>query len=155
MQSGLQVFANSLADFFSLNDKDGELVYQLRNSLMHSFGLGTLKVNGCQLDVAFKEKEGLITEYQPNRKIIDLWVLYKKFEDAILGYRVALKADPTLQDRFARTYRLHGSFATYRLPPDLPIAAAAYPNKGLEAISSPQSYCSTACNFGLIPKTSG
>lgn len=106
--------------FLGLTNSDADILYRLRNSLVHSYGL-SFDVHGFHIDLAFglDPYQHLIIRSSSNQKIIvDLLKLYRQFEAAIDQYHDAIESDSTqtLQANFARMFQRYGSFFTYMLP---------------------------------------
>lgn len=97
--------------YFGLtSSSDGEVIYQLRNSLLHSFGLFSKNSNGqeyhFQLDTTNSAK--LIVQLPPDSYRINLIELQKRFESAVKEYRQDLSTDPKLQAKFDSMFRKYG-----------------------------------------------
>jgi hypothetical protein len=112
-------FKTFVKNFLDGADEDADLLYQLRNSLMHSYSL-SFRVSGCHVDLAFCQYPHLITPKHPDGKIVDLLILYREFEATIDKYHRAVESDVTLQAYFARMFLKYGSFFTYEPPPSTP-----------------------------------
>lgn len=104
-----------------------EVLYQFRNALLHSFGLYSVDFNKgiiyeftatsdnspliqqtrCYMHRRQIEEDGEL--FQPCMYQIDLYTLYRKFEEAIVRYRCDLEKDQQLQDNFKRMFRFYGT----------------------------------------------
>lgn len=109
-------FKAFVTKFLGVTDSDVEILYQLRNSLMHSYGI-SFDVDGCHVDLAFNHCQCLVTPKSPNGKIVDLLTLSRQFEAAINTYNAVVKSDLGAQAAFARMFSKYGSFFTYPTPP--------------------------------------
>jgi len=133
-------FCRFLERFFSLDDKDSKLIYQLRNSLVHSFSLG-FKVDGQDIGLRFKEHSGLITN-DATLKIVDLWVLYQQFEKSVFAYRSILEDNAEVRLHFGKMF---SKFGTMYLSTSQPVVTMT-----TTTLSSPHSQPSQI----LLPQTS-
>jgi hypothetical protein len=105
-------FKTFVEKFFGLATEDANILYRLRNSLVHSYGL-SFEVDGSHIDLASDLNQGLLVSSNTNRKVVDLLALYHQFEKAISEYFDTIKSDATLQTHFARIFATYGSFFTY------------------------------------------
>jgi len=105
-------FRNFLKTYFDISESEAETIYQLRNSLLHSFGLysevtdkktGNVRVYRFALD---KGLGALITDLGSDTYLIDIEILRTEFEKAIAGYEAQLRA-ATLQTKFANMFPKH------------------------------------------------
>jgi hypothetical protein len=108
-------FRAFLAKFLGVNQSDQDILYKLRNSLVHSFGISAI-IEGSHIDLAFGQYQLVVSQCSPDRKAVDLWVLYLRFEKAVYAYRDAVTFDSTLQRNFAKMFSKYGSFSTYVAP---------------------------------------
>jgi len=96
-----------------IDDENAEIIYQLRNSLLHSFGLLSKAENkityrfvvGASRDdlVRLLSKSANEIYYQ-----VDLYTLWDKFEEGIIEYRKSLENEQ-LKDNFSIMFRDYGS----------------------------------------------
>jgi hypothetical protein len=83
--------------FFEVsNSPDSETIYQLRNSMLHSFGLrSTKKISGVTKEFHFvlvaDKTGGLIKSPKPDLYVISVPILHKHFEQAIQKYHEAVR----------------------------------------------------------------
>lgn len=87
---------------------DAKVIYKLRNSLVHSFGLSSasylFQVSSSRQDlVKLLHVEGTDYYYK-----IDLYTLWKKFEQSIEKYKQDLAKDSNLQNNFFAMFKLYG-----------------------------------------------
>jgi len=105
-------FKNFVTQYFvdSLSLDDAEIIYQLRNALLHSFGLYSNANNKeYRFTLVFTEESPWIQRLPGNVYLISITVLHKKFEIAIERYHIALKADNDLQDKFTKMFPNYGA----------------------------------------------
>ena len=107
-------FKTFVKKWFGLSEGHAAILYQLRNSLMHSYSLWC-QIDGCHIDLVSGHHQHLITSDPSGKKIVDLLVLYQEFEGAINKYQGAVKSSSGLQAAFARMFLEYGSFFTYPL----------------------------------------
>ena len=102
-------FRDFLGEYFHLSQKDAEVIYQLRNSLLHSFGLYS-KTRGKSYKFVLSQTLGRLMLFQGTDTYkVDIQVLRAKFEDAISEYQQGLMNDETLQDNFVKMFSDYGS----------------------------------------------
>jgi hypothetical protein len=106
-------FRDFLITFFNVSQNDAETLYQLRNSLLHSFGLysevtdKTGKVVQVYKFVLNGNTRRLITPRNDNVFVIDIDTFYENFESAIGIYETMVKTDVNLQVNFANMFSKH------------------------------------------------
>lgn len=108
-----------------IDNQNAEIIYQLRNSLLHSFGLYSkdtynskiYNFNLCINNTKFVEEysETLHENDENGKKYtilfyrIDLYILHDLFEKSIEKYRIDLMADKTdLKDNFHKMFKTYG-----------------------------------------------
>jgi hypothetical protein len=93
--------------------KDREAIYQLRNSLLHSFGLYSKdKDKEYRFVLAFDgEDVALVSHTPPDKYYVNLRVLHGELEKAIGAYCTKLSSDTQLQNKFAAMFGNYGSIA--------------------------------------------
>lgn len=105
-----QRFRMFLERFFAgLQQADRDVLYQLRNSLLHSFGLyskGRSKV--YRFCLTGHGAGPLVSHPQPDQYVIALRVLHRKFETAVAAYQAAVNSDQQLQANFAAMFVNYG-----------------------------------------------
>ena len=95
--------------FFRINAGDEELIYQLRNALLHSFGLFA---KSRKAEFRFGLSNGspiLVTRYPNDQYLVDLSALHTEFDFAVEAYRKALLGSETLQVNFEKMFPNYGS----------------------------------------------
>lgn len=94
--------------FQPLSTGDEETVYQLRNALLHSFGLYS---NSRERIYKFKlsaQGSPLIQHFPPDQYQIDLLTLHDRFERSIQLYVTDLNTNSTLQSNFTAMFPKYG-----------------------------------------------
>jgi hypothetical protein len=97
--------------FRGLNSNDEEVIYQLRNSLLHSFGLYS-EANSkiYRFTLSYMNGANLVTHTPPDKYVVDIHVLTMAFEDAINAYGGELNQDVDLQNKFRNMYPKYGAY---------------------------------------------
>ena len=103
--------------FKPLSPDDAQAIYQLRNSLLHSFGLySTARQKGRGIQEYYFTmlcaplNTGLVQrDPATNQYLVNLWILHAKFETAIDRYRADLVTDQELQARFGAMFPIYGT----------------------------------------------
>jgi hypothetical protein len=91
--------------FQSLSPGDEAVIYKLRNSLLHSFGLYS---KGYHFLLTAAGGVPLVQQPSPSVFQIDLMVLYERFEQAIERYRKDLEHEASLQAKFLKMFSYYG-----------------------------------------------
>lgn len=106
-------FRDFVRQFFHLPtpDDDVETIYQLRNSILHSFGLYSSANNGqiYRFTLTSLGTTPLIQRTSPEHYLIDIRSLFEYFENSIIEYRRALQGDVGLQNKFMAMFPNYGS----------------------------------------------
>ena len=101
--------------FKPIPKQDEEIIYQLRNALLHSFGLYSYKENREEeTKEEFKfmvsiTRAPLIQRVTPDMYHINLLALHERFEDSVKRYATDLNKKPELQEKFFRMFDYYGS----------------------------------------------
>lgn len=101
--------------FVPISDDDAETIYQLRNALLHSFGLyskGKTKTHDYRFFLSLGEKESHLIRRNPQNSdeyLISISALHDKFETAVERYRTELEADSELQNNFNNMFQNYGA----------------------------------------------
>lgn len=95
--------------FESISSEEADTIYQLRNALVHSFGL--YSKSKCRIyHFSLGQARGLLVQELGNdRYRVDIRTLHDRFETAIEKYRNDLMGDETLQKRFQEMYSKYGT----------------------------------------------
>lgn len=96
--------------FRSVRSGWDEIIWQLRNSLLHSFGLHSKDNNGCMYH--FRLKLGdcpLLRKRGGDKYYVGIIPLHERFETAVSLYESSIRADTMLQANFERMYPIYGA----------------------------------------------
>ena len=100
-----------------LSPDDKETVYQLRNSLLHSFGLYSETTKGKKYQFALGQNLGqFISSPDTEVYVIDIRELHRRFESAVLQYQSELQNVTTLQKYFSTLFPKYGAIRIGRSP---------------------------------------
>ena len=104
-------FRKFLQRYFQLaSEEDAEIIYQLRNALLHSFGLySKTRRNREYRFVLVGDKRPLVQSLEGNHYLISVFALYERFERAVGAYRADLKSDDVLRRNFSAMFPYYGS----------------------------------------------
>ena len=111
-----QRFKDFLRDYFPLDADDCETLYQLRNALLHSFGLYSRNRNREYLFQLVPGGFSLLTEIEPGLYQVDIAALHQTFEQAVTRYREDVEGSQELQGRLATMFQHYGVMVTAHLP---------------------------------------
>ena len=96
--------------FKPLSTSDQETVYQLRNSLLHSFGLYSETRKGQKYHFVLGQNLGqFISSPGTDEYVIDIRELHRRFESAVIQYQSELENDPTLEKYFSTLFAKYGA----------------------------------------------
>jgi hypothetical protein len=97
--------------FKPLGPNDDKVLYQLRNSLLHSFGLFSRTDSGSNFHFILTGQGGVPLLQNPKADFyqIDLIELHQSFENAVEQYRKDLDSDPKLQANFLKMFPNYGA----------------------------------------------
>lgn len=103
-------FKNFVEEYFDIEKDDAEIIYELRNCLMHSFGLYSTKYKFLLIN---NNKEKLITYRKIKKKpfkltVINVWKLYVIFMGAVEKYYDSLKKYRILRENFNDMFEYYG-----------------------------------------------
>ena len=105
-----QRFRDFIAKYFQpITSGDEETIYQLRNALLHSFGLYSKSKTKDYHFVLTVNGSALVQSHGSDTYQIDLRSLHQKFEDSLGKYSTDLNADPTLQSNFLKMFVNYGA----------------------------------------------
>lgn len=104
-----QRFQNFVRSYFpQLNQGDETAIYQLRNALLHSFGLySTFKSEIFRFTVTCDRRQ-LVTRVDNENVLVDLATLHDEFEQAVRNYQCELDKSPALQSNFTNMFPKYG-----------------------------------------------
>jgi hypothetical protein len=94
----------------SISVDDRQTIYQLRNALLHSFGLYSEDKKGriYRFLLTADGTGALVVHNPPDQYRVDLRVLHRAFENAVASYAVALDAESSLQANFNAMFGNYG-----------------------------------------------
>jgi len=102
-------FRRFIARYFrDISPADAEVIYQLRNALLHSFGLYSESKGKVYRFILVIAGKSLVQSLGNDTYLVDIRVLYDKFETAIASYRADLAADGMLQSHFSTMFPKYG-----------------------------------------------
>jgi hypothetical protein len=104
-------FRRFLECFFDVTKpEDRKAIYQLRNSLLHSFGLYAQdqKGNVYRFFLTDNGTGPLVSHKPPDQYYVDLRVLHREFERAVKLYQDKLNGDGKLQENFTKMFGNYG-----------------------------------------------
>ena len=92
-----------------IDNENKEVLYQLRNSLLHSFGLYSKDKHGKEYNFILEFfRDQLIFKVDEINYIISIKELHKKFEDSIHKYMNDIINDDILKENFDHMYHKYG-----------------------------------------------
>lgn len=104
-----QRFRDYITKYFQpISPNDTETIYQLRNALLHSFGLYSRHKERTYHFVLTANGSALVQLHAPDNYQIDLRSLHQKFETSLVKYSTDLNADGTLQSNFLKMFTNYG-----------------------------------------------
>jgi len=97
--------------FFHIPTAEAEILYQLRNSMLHSFGLYSRGQSGAvyRFNLISRGGRPLIRHTPPEHYLVDVIALHEDFENAVEEYRQALGGDTDLQQNFVAMFPNYGA----------------------------------------------
>lgn len=108
-----QRFRAFVERFYHLSSADAETLYQLRNSMLHSFGLYSCGPGGAvyRFTLSASAMRPLIQHTPPDQYLVDVISLHEDFEKAVHEYRQAVIGDKALQSNFEAMYPNYGAIS--------------------------------------------
>jgi len=104
-----QRFREYITNYFQpISSGDEETIYQLRNALLHSFGLYSQTKTRTYRFVLSANHSPLVQLVSPDIFQVDLRTLHEKFEDSLRKYETDLNVDTTLQNNFLKMFGNYG-----------------------------------------------
>ena len=105
-----QRFRDYITKYFQpISSGDEEGIYQLRNALLHSFGLYSKNKSSAYRFVLSANNAQLIKPLDSDIYRIDLVTLHQKFEASLEKYTNDLNADVVLQTNFLNMFTNYGA----------------------------------------------
>ncbi len=101
-------FISFLKYFDNISEQDKEVIYQLRNSLLHSFGLYSEDRNGNVYKFTLGEDFPQFIKHEGDRYYVNVLKLREYFNLSIKNYLKDLKRDTDLQLKFERMFPRYG-----------------------------------------------
>ena len=104
-------FKSFVAHYFHCPEHEKHLIYQLRNSLLHSFGLYFEDPPGAPQRFQLQAEVGkpLVEPGRHGKYRVDLLALHQRFESGVEEYRQDLLWKPALQSNFYQMFSKYGS----------------------------------------------
>ncbi|HZB88919.1 MAG TPA: hypothetical protein VE291_09705 [Terracidiphilus sp.] len=104
-------FRNFIVKYTSIAPKEEKVIYHLRNSMLHSFGLYSKERNGnvYRFQLVYGHGGPLVEQREEGLFRIDLAGLREAFESSIMMYYCDLLADQDLQSRFMAMFPFYGA----------------------------------------------
>lgn len=93
-----------------INKDDSEIIYQLRNSLLHSFGLYSYKLDkktNRRIEFSFRliaSGNKLVSKINEKSYLIDIHTLWREFEKSITRYFNDLRKNDDLKNNFEKMF---------------------------------------------------
>jgi len=92
-----------------VDSQNSEIIYQLRNSLLHSFGLlSKTKAKTYSFSV-LANHDRLVEQYSDTNYKIDLFTLWDRFEESIDKYKIDLIDNDLLKTKFMTMFKFYGA----------------------------------------------
>lgn len=106
-------FKEFATTYFDLTDSEVEALYQLRNSMLHSFGLYSRGRNGTayRFQLVSSGSRPLIRHTSPDHYLVDVISLHEDFEKAVRKYEQAVRAESALQQKFLAMFPNYGAIS--------------------------------------------
>jgi hypothetical protein len=104
-------FINFVKEYFeNISSTDAEIIYQLRNALLHSFGLYSKDKNGKIYNFTLIQNHLPLVQYVNNDYLVDVWTFYIMFESAVKKYSEDVRKNKSLQCKFESMFSKYGQF---------------------------------------------
>jgi len=105
-----QRFRDYITKYFQpISPGDEETIYQLRNALLHSFGLYSKTKTNTYRFMLSANNSSLVQSLGMDTYQIDLRALHQKFEDSLGKYVNDLNVNITLQSNFLKMFTNYGA----------------------------------------------
>ena len=104
-------FCDYLKEYFQpISTGDEDVIYQLRNALLHSFGLYSEDKGKIYKFFLVQNESQLIQQVPANTYIVDIRELHRRFEESVCRYKVQLENDKDdLQKNFTAMFPKYGA----------------------------------------------
>ncbi|MCK4446110.1 MAG: hypothetical protein KAW56_03415 [Candidatus Marinimicrobia bacterium] len=103
-------FKGYIKKYININKDEAEIIYQLRNSLLHSFGLYSYKLDKItkkRIEFSFMLKatgDKFVSRITENKYLIDILTLWREFEKSIPLYCCDLRNNDELKKNFYKMF---------------------------------------------------
>ena len=92
-----------------IDSQNSDIIFQLRNSLIHSFGLlSKTKTKTYSFSVS-ANRDRLVEQYSETSYKIDLFTLWDRFEESVEKYKIDLMNNDLLKTKFEAMYKFYGA----------------------------------------------
>lgn len=109
-------FRNFITMYFSgLSTDDADILYQLRNALLHSFGLYS-KTRTREFSFNIAPASNLIEKVGNSVYVINPWILRVRFDEAIQQYHAHVSTDSGLRANFQKMFPIYGTIIVGNMP---------------------------------------
>jgi hypothetical protein len=103
-------FTAFLDEYFQpLSSDDSRAIYQLRNALLHSFGLYSEAKDQVYKFALVPAHQPLVQRREGDKYLVDVLTLHSRFESAITCYETDLRRSTSLQAHFNAMFPKYGS----------------------------------------------
>jgi len=92
-----------------IDNKNADTIYQLRNSMLHSFGLISKTKNKTIGFTVLAKRDQLVEQFSETHFKIDLYTLWDKFEESIEKYKNDLINNSLLKSKFECMFKFYGA----------------------------------------------
>ena len=92
-----------------IDNQHSEIIYQLRNSLLHSFGLSSKTKTKTYSFTVSASRDRLVEQYSETSYKIDLYSLWDRFEESIEKYKNDLQSNDLLKTKFEKMFKFYGA----------------------------------------------
>lgn len=99
-------FTAYCTSFMELDPEQAGIVWDLRNALMHSFGIGSVK--GTPFIVQTQAADDVVTRTAGGMLALSITSLYWRFIDSVPQYERQVRKDSALQAKFKQMFDTYG-----------------------------------------------
>lgn len=92
-----------------IDNQNSEIIYQLRNSFLHSFGLLSKTKNKTYRFTVSASRDKLVKKHSETEYKIDLYTLWDRFEESIEKYKSDLLNNDLLKTKFEAMFKFYGA----------------------------------------------
>lgn len=124
-----QRFRDFLQSYSHLRAEEAQVVWELRNSLLHSFSVrspGETPKHTFVLTADKKGRRGSVNSESNGRHVVDIRTLHDKFEGAVARYReqVEDESETGLRKKFSDMPERYGMFSVLEVEVTTPVSTA-------------------------------